>query len=483
MVKKAAKAKLTRQPVVAILGHVDHGKTTLLDYIRKTRQQAEEAGGITQSIGAYQAEFKGKKITFIDTPGHAAFSKMRSQGAEVADIVVLVVAADDGVKPQTIESIKHILKAKVPFLVALTKIDTKGASSETAKSQLTEHEVFVDGYGGNTPVIEISAKEGKNIDELLENILILSELEELATEPGKKLQAVVIESQKDMKKGIVVSVIVKSGTLKKGNIISTASAEGKIKALYNDLGKSIAQAIPGEPAQILGFKELPLIGEIISSGVTTQVEEAVVAQRSPSLPEEIEEEKLKIILRADTLGSLEAIKNSLSDEVHLIHDETGDISESDILLASTTGSVVLGFNSNIRSSVKKLAEIDGVTVKSYQIIYELLEYVEKKVLRILEPTIDEVSLGEAEILKLFDFNKSKIAGCKILSGEIKVGDTIHLKRGETIVNDARVKSLQKGKEQVQKVKSGDECGILLTPQLDIQEKDTILSYNKELEEE
>lgn len=480
--EKPATSK-SRQPVVAILGHVDHGKTTLLDYIRKTRQQAKEVGGITQSIGAYQAEFKGKKITFIDTPGHAAFSKMRSQGAEVADIVVLVIAADDGVKPQTIESIKHIQNAKVSFLVALTKTDTKGANSETVKAQLTEHEVFVDGYGGNTPLIEVSAKEGKNIDNLLENILLLSELEELPLEPNKSLQAIVIEAQKDMRKGIVVSVIIKRGTLKIGDTISTKSASAKVKALYNDLGQTTPQVMPGEPAQILGFKQLPYVGEIISSGITTTSDPQDSKQSGTTLPEETQPETLKIILKADTLGSLEAIKNSLSDEVRIIHDETGDVSESDILLASTTGSIVLGFNSNVSPSVKKLAEIDKVIVNSYQIIYELLEYVEKKVLHILEPTTDEEDLGEAEILKIFDFNKNKIAGCKVLTGELKVGDTIHLKREGEILEDAHIKSLQKGKEQVQKVKTGDECGILLSPQLDITEKDIILSYNKNKEEE
>lgn len=485
MAKKKTKATSTknRPPVVAILGHVDHGKTTLLDHIRKTHVQEKEAGGITQSIGAYQAEFQGKKITFIDTPGHAAFSKMRSQGADVADIAILVVAADDGVKPQTIESISHIKEAKTPLIVAINKIDAPGASVETAKAQLTEHEVFVEGYGGNTPVVEVSAKKGKNINELLENILILTELEELPYKPEAKLEALIIEAQKDTKKGVLVSAIIQKGTLKIQDNIKTESASGRVRALYDENGKSKKQINPGEPVQILGFKNLPKVGEIITS-IEKGVQHDFLIEKPQNIPAVLEEneDKLNIILKADTLGSLEAIRGNLTDEINIIHAETGNITESDILLASTTGSIILGFNSKATGSIKKLAEIEGVMIKSYTIIYELLEYLEKRVLSILEPTIDEDVLGEAQILKIFDFGDIFIAGSQVNSGKISVGDTIHLKRNDKIIKDSRVKSLKTGKEDVNVVKSGNECGILLSPQLDIKKKDIIISYNKKKEE-
>lgn len=471
-----------RSPIVAILGHVDHGKTTLLDYIRKTHVQEKEAGGITQSIGAYQAEFQGKKITFIDTPGHAAFSKMRSQGANVADIAILLVAADDGVKPQTIESISHIKSAKIPFLVVINKTDAPGASIDTVKAQLTEHEIFVEGYGGNTPVVAISAKKGENVNELLENILILSELEELPYQPDVALSAVIIEAQKHPKKGVLVSAIVQEGTLSSQDNLKTASASGKVRALYDENGKSKQTVKPGEPVQILGFKQLPKVGEIITK--SDSMEQSVSAEKPQNIPAILEENenRFNVILRADTLGSLEAIKGNLAEEINLVLSGTGNITESDILLASTTNSIILGFNSQASGSIKKLAEIEGVVIKSYKIIYELLEYLEKKVLNILEPTINEDILGEAQVIKVFDFGEVLIAGSQVNSGKISVGDAVHLKRNDTIIKDSRVKSLKIGKEEVTTVKAGNECGILLFPQLDIKKKDIIMSYNKKREE-
>lgn len=474
----------TRQPIVAILGHVDHGKTTLLDYIRKTHLQSKEVGGITQSIGAYQAEFQGKRITFIDTPGHAAFSNMRSRGATVADIGVLVVAADDGVKPQTIESIKHLKSASLPFVVALNKIDAPGSSPETAKAQLTEHEVFVEGYGGNNPVVEISAKNGKNIDSLLENILLLAELEEIEADPSTPLEGVVIEVVKDRKSGILVNAIIMSGSLALQAEISTDSARCKVKALFNENKQVVKEVLPGEPVQILGFKSPPQVGEIIRPA-TTESPEKVHNDQGIDLrfPPEPVENKLNLILKADTEGSLEAIKNSLSDDVNIVHSGTGDINDSDITLANATGSIVTGFNTRLTNSIKSLAADESVTVKVYRIIYELLDYVEKKVLRILEPTIDEETLGEAKIVALFEIDSTIIAGCTIESGIITTGDKVHLKRKDKIIKDSRVKSIRIGKEEVKKISAGKECGILLAPQLDIRKNDSIISYNKNKEEE
>lgn len=470
--------KTSRQPIVAVLGHVDHGKTSLLDYIRETQTQASEAGGITQSIGAYQVKFKQNKITFIDTPGHAAFSKMRSQGAEVADIAILVIAANDGVKPQTVESINHLKKADIPFLVAINKIDLQEAKPENAKAELTEHEVFVEGYGGNTPVVEISAKTGKNIEELLENLILLSELQELKNKPKSPLKAVVIESQRHPKIGPLASVVVREGTLESRSTIHTPTASGKIKAIYNDQGEIQKTIKPGEPAQILGFDTLPKVGEIIT--LEPQKQSAEKPQKTES-PERAlfqkQEDKINLILRADTLGSLTAITDNLTDEINLIRSETGNITESDVLLAQTSDAAVLGFRVKLSNSIRNLAQEEEVPVKTYEVIYELLEDLEKEVLHMLEPTIDEEVLGEAKVLKIFDFGKFRIAGCEVNSGRIQKGDTVHLKRSGKIKNDAKIKTLKTGQKDVDEVKAGNECGILLKPELDIKRSDVIISYN------
>ncbi len=481
MSKTNSTAPTHKQPVVVILGHVDHGKTTLLDYIRHSNLQRREHGGITQSIGAYQIEFQAKKITFIDTPGHAAFTKMRSQGAKAADLAILLVAANDGVKPQTIESISHLKQAKIPFLVAINKIDLPGASADMVKAQLTEHQVFVEGYGGNVPVVEISAKTGQGVDNLLENLLLLAELEELPYQPQKPLQAVIIESAKDPRKGVLASAIVQAGTLKLQDLIYTPSAEGKVRALFDENNRPRRQVLPGEPIQILGFKTLPQVGEIIQSqpyGDSPSSTSQPIVPQLPSSAVSQENQSLKLILAADTLGSLEAIKASLPEEIELIQTNTGHITESDVLLAATTKALILGFNVKVANSVKKLAETEKVTIKTYQIIYELLEFIEQKVLKILEPTIDEDILGEAQVLKVFDFRDKKIAGCRVISGKLNLHQTIHLKRGDDLLADAKIISLKIGKEDVKKVPAGSECGLLLKPQLDIQEKDIIIAYNK-----
>lgn len=475
-------SSVNRQPTVAILGHVDHGKTTLLDYIRSTHRQEKEAGGITQSIGAYEAEYKGQKLTFVDTPGHAAFSKMRSRGANIADIAVLVIAAEDGVKPQTLESIKHIKDAGIPYIVAITKIDKPGNTPDLAKAELTQAEVFVEGYGGNTPAVALSGKTGKGVDELLENILLLSELEELPYDDKGELVAPIIEAQKDMKKGVTVSVIVKQGILRVGEEVGTSSASGKIRAIFDDSGRSIKEVLPGKPALILGFKDLPLVGEVVSPGLSHDTVEVNTSENEDKSEElELEEApvgRLNVIIRADTLGSLEAIKNSLSPEVNIILSGTGDISESDVLLAISTGSIILGFAVRANNSVLKLAELDNIVVKKYKIIYELLEYLEKKVLRILEPTIDEEELGSATVLKVFEINKELVAGCHVDSGRLEQGDIVHVKKVEGSTKEAKIKSIRVGKDEVKKVEAGKECGVLLFPNLDIDKKDVIIPYKK-----
>lgn len=467
-----------RAPIVAILGHVDHGKTTLLDYIRSAHIAEREAGGITQSIGAYQAEFKGKKLTFIDTPGHAAFAKMRSRGAVTADVVVLVVAADDSVQPQTVESIKHIKAANVPYVVAINKIDKPDANPEVVKAKLTEHEVFVEGYGGNVPFVLLSGKTGKGVDTLLETILLLAELEELPYNPDGELQAPIIEAKLDPKRGNLVSVIIQSGTIKVGQEVEIAQVKSKVRAMIGDLGQNVTVATPGMPVQILGLTQLPRVGEVIGEVGKTK-EWVAEADLDESV---VPEKQLKIMVKADTIGSLEAILGSLTPEVKVVASATGEINEGDVLLASTTQSLILGFNAKASASVLKLAETEGVVIKSYKIIYELLEYLEKKVLKLMEPSIDEDELGKATIIKVFEINGEKIAGARVESGRFETGDTIHLLKADKTQKDARVKSLRIGHEEVKKVPAGTECGILLFPNLDLREKEVIISYRKRTED-
>ncbi|MEI6690228.1 MAG: translation initiation factor IF-2 [bacterium] len=477
MTKKTStigKISTGRPPIVVILGHVDHGKTTLLDYIRQTHRAASEAGGITQSIGAYQATFQDKSITFIDTPGHAAFSKMRSRGASIADVAVLVVAADDGVKPQTLESIKHLKEAAIPYVVAINKIDKPDSNPEVAKAELTQAEVFVEGYGGNVPFVLISGKTGKGIDSLLETILLLAELEEVQGDTQGALEAPIIEAHKDNHRGYIVSAIVRQGMLRIGDHIHAGTANGKLKAMYNDAGKQVLEALPGTPVQLLGWDSLPGVGEVVTSGVYVPNEEVVVA----TTPISQSGQHLNIILKADTRGSLEAIMGSFPAEVNIVDSSTGDINESDVLLASTTGSIILGFNSKATSSIKKLAEVEHVKILSHKIIYELLEFIEKKILRLLEPNYDEKVLGEGLILKVFEINRDKIAGVKVGSGKLETGNTIHLKHTDGTTKDARIKAMRIGKDEVKIAESGVECGILLFPNIEIREKDVIISYQK-----
>jgi len=463
-----------RPPIVAVLGHVDHGKTSLLDKIRQTNIAGGEAGGITQHTGAYQIEFKGKKITFIDTPGHVAFSKMRSRGAKVADLAVLVVAANEGAMPQTIESLKHITQARIPYLVAINKIDLPEVNLEWLKKNLAEKEIFIEGYGGQTVAVPVSAKTGKGIDQLLEMIVLMGEMAELKGSLTDKLEAVVLESKMDSKRGITATVLVRNGVLKTGEEIVVEGNKNKIKAMFNDKGEVIQTALPGQPVLILGFSQAPQVGAKLGSEEPPETKTKI-----PKIPKN-EEKKLKIILKADVAGTLEAIIGSLPNDVLVIHCEVGEINESDVLLAGTTGAKIVGFNVKIPAAIKKLAETEGVTIKTYKIIYELLEDLEKQVLKILEPTIDEQVLGSAEIIAEFEIDKQRIAGTKVISGVITKQDTIHLKRGEKILGDCRIRSMKKGKLDVDKVKEKEEFGATLSPPLDFNKGDMLISFKKSI---
>lgn len=471
------KGLTSRPPVVAVLGHVDHGKTTLLDKIRQTNVVASEAGGITQNIGAYQVESKKKKITFIDTPGHAAFSQMRSRGAKVADLVVLVIAADEGVKPQTLESLKHIKSAKVIYLVALAKTDLPNINIERVKKEISSQGIALEKYGGDVVCVPVSGKTGKGIEDLLEMILVLAEMAELKGSPDAPLEAVVIESKLDSRKGTLATILVRNGSLKVGEEVIVDNKVSKIRAMFNEWGKPVALAGPSTPVEILGFKEAPTVGApVIHAQGATPV--SLEEERKKRTIKEAEAEKLKIILKADTAGTLEAITSSLPEEVQVIYSDVGDVKESEVLLADTTRAEIMAFNVKTPGSVKKLAETEKIKMTHHKIIYKLLEEIEKKVLKMLKPTIDEEVLGKAEVLEEFEIDKERVAGCRVIEGEMKKTDRFHLLRKEEILGDCRIKSMRTGKKDVERTKKGEEFGAILSPVLDFDIGDMLVSFRK-----
>ncbi|PWU24093.1 hypothetical protein C5B42_00775 [Candidatus Cerribacteria bacterium 'Amazon FNV 2010 28 9'] len=446
-----------------------------MDAIRSAHVADREAGGITQHIGAYQITHNDRVMTFIDTPGHAAFSKMRSRGATVTDIVVLVVAADDGVMPQTIESIQHIKQAGVQFLVAINKIDSPNANPIHVKTQLAEHEVFVEGFGGSTSVVEVSAKTKQGIPELLEMLLLMADVAELKADPDGEFEGVVIESGKDARRGVSATVLVKNGSLKVKSPLFATDAQGKVRSMMDANGKMVTQAIPAMPVVVLGFETVPAVGSVVKNVPIEH--QAVVAQSAQA---STGEEKLKFMLKADVAGSLEAIKGALGDSVELMAASVGDVSESDVLLAETMKAKILGFNVNVPKSVEQLATTQNVKIKTYKIIYELLEDIEKQVYVFTHPGMDEEEVGTAEIVALFDIRGDKIAGCKVKTGEVKKGMNIfwRIKRGEEVVFEPRLKSIKQGKLDVESVNAPLECGIVFRGNPSFQVGDVIVCYTK-----
>jgi len=478
LAKKSVEEKLqTRPPVVVVLGHVDHGKTTLISKIYEKDLTRKEFGGISQHIGAYQITHQGKKITFIDTPGHVAFSKMRSRGAKVADLAVLVVAADEGVKPQTLESLKHIQEAKIPFLVAINKIDLPNVNLDWVKKNLAENRVLVEGYGGDIVAVPVSAKTGEGIEELLEMILLLGEMAGLKANPKGKLEAVIIESKLDSQKGPLATILVRNGSLKVGDEVVVENFGGKIKAMVSDKGENLKIAGPGQAVEVLGFSQVPVVGAKVEIGDGSQ---QTLFPSKMKVKTEVgpPKKQLKIILKADTQGTLEAILGSLSDEVKVVFSGVGNINESDILLAKTTGAEVIGFNVKIAGTVQKLGESEGVRLKTYKIIYELLEELERRVLKILEPTIDEEIFGQAEIVAEFMVKKQRVAGCRVKEGEISKQHPLHLKRGEKIIGDCQIISMKTGKQDIEKAKKGEEFGVTLSDKVDFRVGDMLISFKK-----
>lgn len=475
----------TRPPIVTILGHVDHGKTTLLDFIRKASVASKEAGGITQHIGAYQITQAGKPITFIDTPGHAAFEKMRSRGAKVADIAILVIAADDGIMPQTIEAIKHIQEAKVPLIVAVNKIDLPGINlkvqMDKIKKQLSDRKINLEEYGGDVPLVPLSAKTGEGIDKLLEVILLIAELHELKGDPAAAPAGVVIESSLDKYKGPIATILVRNGTLKRRDQIMAGGIKGKIRGMFNFNGKSLDQAGPSTPVEVLGLESVPQVGATL--GEESEESEGLKVQSLVDKLRQGDTKILKVIIKADKQGSLEAIEASLekfnqeAKVVEFVFSGTGDITEDNIKLASSVGAIVVGFNVRVVPAAQRLAEVEHVLIRTYLIIYELLEEIEEVIEGMIKVGQVEEVLGRAEILAQFEHGKSeKIAGCRILEGEIAKGYKLRVVRDSTILGETKLKSLKKVKDEVNKVEKGNECGMLFDPAIDFAVGDFVEAF-------
>jgi translation initiation factor IF-2 len=452
-----------RPPIVVILGHVDHGKTTLLDYLRKSNIASLEAGGITQSTRAFQVG----GCTFIDTPGHAAFANMRLRGKNIADLAVLIVAGDDGVMPQTKESAQILLSSQTPFVVAVNKTDLPGVNMQKIYGQLAEINVLVEGFGGTVPIVPISAKTGLGIPELLEMLNLLASLTPPQSDDQAVLEAAVLESRLDAKRGPMAIVVVKNGTLKEGMGLFTNHGIGKARALTTTTGENVKQATAAMPVEILGLSEVVPVGHIISSEV-----------RKSNLP--IHKTRaggiIKIILKTDVLGSLEAIENSLDSRVEVLLSGTGEVTETDVLTAAPLEIPIINFNTRIPSSVAKIAETEKVKIKSFTIIYELLDYVSNLIEKTLNPRAAEKNLGEATIVAIFDMNGDHIAGCKCTVGQIAKSDSLHLMRNGEVIQDMKFRSLKSGKSDINLVKSGTDFGAVFSGKVDFQKDDRIIAF-------
>ena len=494
-----------RPPIVAVMGHVDHGKTSLLDAFRKTNVVAGEAGGITQSIGAYQISFNGEKITFIDTPGHAAFTAMRARGAKATDIAILVVAADDGVMPQTIEAINHIKAANVPIIVAINKMDKPEANPERIKQQLAENGVLPEEWGGDAICVPISAKTGMGLDDLKQTILLVSEMLELKANPNKMATAVVIEAELDKNRGPVASIIVQNGTLHVGDSIMSGITYGKVRAMFNDKGKPVKEALPSTPVEILGLNDVPSSGDEVYA-VDESLSKQVIQERIDKIKKErashssgvtldnfmnmVHEGNLKnlnIIIKADTMGSVEALKSSLlairneEAKVNVIHSGAGAVTESDVILAQTTGAIIICFNQKPVTKAKALAETNKVQIKEYKIIYEVVDDVTKAINGMLSVKYEEIYIGSAEIRMVFKLSTAgKIAGSYIKDGKATRNAIAVVKRGNEEIGKTTVESLRIVKDEKAEVNKGFECGIKLKDNIDYKEGDIIEFYSKEV---
>jgi len=490
-----------RPPVVTILGHVDHGKTSLLDAIRQTDVAAGEAGGITQHIGAYQVEKKGRLITFLDTPGHAAFTQMRARGAQGADVVILVVAADDGVMPQTREAIAHAKAARVPIIVALNKVDKANANPDLVKQQLAEQELVPDEWGGNTMIVPVSAKQKQGIDDLLEGVLLVADNADIRANPQGKVTGTVIEAELDKSKGVMATFLVQNGTLESGSIVVAGTSHGRLRALNDFKGKPIKKAGPSTPVLVMGLSDVPSAGDVFQVVETEKEARAIVAGRLEAAKSQAQSRKkmtledvfanvqageaqaLNLIVKADVQGSLDPIVTELNKlgegeiGVKIIYSETGNIGDNDVMLASASKAIIIGFNVQADVSARRVAEKEGVDIRLYEIIYRMTEDIEKALNGMLEPVVKEKVLGRAQVLAVFTASKfGKVAGCKVTDGELRRNAKARLYRGTDIVYEGDMGSLRHEKEDVREIRQGFECGVGFKSFNDIQVGDQLVCY-------
>ncbi|MFH1036810.1 MAG: translation initiation factor IF-2 [Patescibacteria group bacterium] len=482
---------INRPPVVVILGHVDSGKTSLLDYIRKTNVAEKESGGITQHIGAYQVERDGKKITFVDTPGHEAFSAMRGRGAKVADIAILVIDVAEGVQTQTKEAISHIKSAEIPMIVAINKVDRSEVNPEKVKKELMKENIIVESLGGQTPSVNVSAKSGQGVDELLEMILLVGEVENLKGNISKPAEGVVIESYLDSRRGPIVTFILSDGVLKIGDIAGTFSTFGKVKNLENFQGHPVEKALPSDPVVIFGLPELPKVGETFK--VFSDVQEAqnnlkIAEKKEKGKTPEVKEGQqiLNLILKIDFVGSLEAIEEVLKgipqDKVilNILSAEVGDVNESNVKLARSSGAMIFAFKVKTNSVAKQLAERDKIRIITFEIIYELVEGIRKAMERILSPENVRTDIGKIKVLAIFMAEKNRqIIGGRVFFGEVKKGALIEVERNGEIIGRGKMINLQKNKKDADRVVRGEECGILFEGDVKIETGDVLIFYTEE----
>ena len=492
-----------RPPVVTVMGHVDHGKTSLLDCIRNTHVSAHEAGGITQHIGAYQVNCKGKKIVFLDTPGHEAFTAMRARGAQITDIAILVVAADDGVMPQTIEAINHAKSANVPIIVAINKIDKPGANQDHVKQELMEHGLVPEEYGGDTIMVPVSAKKQLGIDDLLENVLLVAEIEELKANPNREARGVIVEAKLDKGRGSVATVLVQNGTLRIGDSVVCGTTYGKVRAMVDDRGNNVKKAGPSVPVEILGLNDVPAAGDILAvleekqarSIAEARIERQrnnLIKSKKVSLDDlfsQIQDGEIKdlnIVVKADVQGSVEALCASLlklnkNDEVRvsIVHSGVGAVNESDVMLAAASNAIIIAFNVRPDANARKVADNEDVDIRTYRVIYDALNDVKDAMSGMLKPKYKEVIQGRVEIRQVMKFSKALVAGSYVLDGKICNNSKIRIIRDNVEVFDGEIDSLRRFKDEVKEVNAGYECGISIVDFRDFKEGDIIEAYTME----
>ena len=488
-----------RPPVVTVLGHVDHGKTSILDAVRKTNVAGGEAGGITQHIGAYQVDVKGAPVTFLDTPGHEAFTTLRARGANVTDIAVLVVAADDGVMPQTIEAINHTKAADVPIIVAINKMDVPAADPERVKRQLSEQEVLVEDWGGDVLSVPMSARTGDGLESLLESIQLVAEISAFTADPEVSARGTVIEARLEQNRGPVATVLVQSGTLKPGMTVLVGTTWGKIRAMTDFRGNRLAEAGPSTPVEILGLEDVPGAGDVLevmeadqdarSIAAARAADAKTVDRRQPSSLEQYATQigsgdvrDLKLIIKADTQGSLEAVRSSISrlgnetTRPNILHADVGSITEGDVLLATASDATIFGFNSRIETAARRLADMRGVEIRNYAIIYQLLDDLDNALRGLAAPLLQDVEEGRAEVRQVFDVRGGRIAGCVVTEGRVRRTSLARVLRNREIIMDGPISSLRRYRDEAREVNAGQECGIGVRDFSDFEEGDIIMTY-------